>query len=308
MSLPKFEEFLYPFLLMIKDSKKNIREIRSGLIKYFNLSESDCKAKTKSGNTYRLDSNINWARQYLRRAIFIDMPQRGIYTLTERGRDYITKHSSLTENDLKLYPEFAEYAGCEPVTNVPKAEKPNENWLELVEILKTENFINKPPEQQLLILKSWFRGLNWKTFNGSLKLLEFNDKTFLFLDNTAQNIQFAAYPDTKDTGLSEHCFEMGCKFTLSIGSTINVFFQSDAQKPLCSISLEPKSIDGNELCKCIEYNNCNNGNIEAFYAKRYVDNSSKAYLHSLLDLWSSDNQYSVKKIVAWLGGFTRYAK
>ena len=38
-------------------------------------------------------------------------PQRGMYRITERGKDYLKNHTSLKESDLLEYPEYAEYAG-----------------------------------------------------------------------------------------------------------------------------------------------------------------------------------------------------
>lgn len=109
MAIPKFESFLYPFLLQIKDKERRKDDIKNALIKQFNLSEDECKQKTKSGTNYVIDSHLGWVRQWLRRAIFIEIPKRGVYRITQRGRDYLNTHTTLSEKDLLEYPEYQEY-------------------------------------------------------------------------------------------------------------------------------------------------------------------------------------------------------
>ena len=67
--------------------------------------------KTKGGSLYQLDDRIGWVRQWLRRALFIEIPQKGIYRITQRGKDYLKTHLDLRQTDLMEYPEYAEYAG-----------------------------------------------------------------------------------------------------------------------------------------------------------------------------------------------------
>ena len=109
MAIPKFQSFLYPFLTLLRDKDAKKDEIRSALIKQFNLSEDECNQKTKSGTNYVIDSHLGWVRQWLRRALFIEIPQRGIYRITQRGKDYLDTHTSLSEKDLLQYPEYYDY-------------------------------------------------------------------------------------------------------------------------------------------------------------------------------------------------------
>lgn len=109
MAIPKFESFLYPFLSQLRDKEAKKDEIKAALIKQFNLSEDECKQKTKSGTNYVIDSHLGWVRQWLRRAIFIEIPKRGVYRITQRGRDYLETHTTLSEKDLLQYPEYQEY-------------------------------------------------------------------------------------------------------------------------------------------------------------------------------------------------------
>jgi len=111
MSIPKFQDFLYPFLLQLKDKDVSNKEMKEILIRHFSMTKEDCLVKTKGSSAYQIDDRIGWVRQWLRRARFIEIPQKGVYHITQRGKDYLKTHSDLREKDLLNYPEYAEYAG-----------------------------------------------------------------------------------------------------------------------------------------------------------------------------------------------------
>lgn len=110
MAVPIFEDFLYPFLEQIKNKDVTTKEMKQLLIAHFNLTEEDCSLMTKSGSSTQVSDRINWTRQYLRRALFIDLPKRGVYRITQRGKDYLDSHTSLSKKDLMEYQEFYTYA------------------------------------------------------------------------------------------------------------------------------------------------------------------------------------------------------
>lgn len=108
MAIPKFEDFLYPFLYRLKDMDNvSIKDMKKSIIGHFHLTEEDCKLRTKSGSTNQLDDRLGWSRQWLRRALFIEIPQRGNYKITKRGIEYLQNHTDLRQTDLMEYPEFA---------------------------------------------------------------------------------------------------------------------------------------------------------------------------------------------------------
>ena len=117
MAIPIFEDFLYPFLLATNSKDMTVSEMRQYIIDYFQLSDEDCKLPTKSGNTTQVNDRLNWVRQYLRRALMIELPQRGVYRITQRGKDYLATHKELRKQDLMQFPEFASYATGATITN-----------------------------------------------------------------------------------------------------------------------------------------------------------------------------------------------
>ena len=107
--IPQFEKFLYPFLYYLKDGDITLKDLREKLQQHFNLTDADLQLRTKSGTSTQFNDRLGWARQYFRRALFLDIPQNGVYRITERGREYLSKHKSLTIDDLMEYPEYAAY-------------------------------------------------------------------------------------------------------------------------------------------------------------------------------------------------------
>lgn len=120
MAIPKFQDFLYPFLYQLKDKDMTTREMKEALIQHFALTDEDCAIRTQAGSALMIDDRIGWVRQWLRRALFIEIPQRGVYHITQRGSDYLKSHSDLRDKDLMQYPEYAEYAKGKVKT--PKAD------------------------------------------------------------------------------------------------------------------------------------------------------------------------------------------
>ena len=150
MAIPKFEQFLYPFLLLIRDRDMKKDEIKGALIKQFNLTKEECMQKTKRGSSFVIDSHLGWVRQWLRRALFIEIPTRGTYRITQRGKDYLNSHANLTEKDLLAYPEYQEYffggkgsnrrKNEKGVPSQPRVEKPKPTKEGLVYILTNPSF------------------------------------------------------------------------------------------------------------------------------------------------------------------------
>lgn len=138
MAIPKFEDFLYPFLIQLKDKDVSTKEMKDALVKHFNLTEEDCSLKTKSGSAFQLNDRIGWCRQWLRRALFIEIPQRGLYSITQRGKDYLQSHTDLRQEDLLQYPEYAEYAHMPVASKVDSTAEKKEIEEKLGEMTPTE--------------------------------------------------------------------------------------------------------------------------------------------------------------------------
>lgn len=125
MAVPIFEDFLYPFLQATNSKDMSISKMRQYIIDYFHLTDEDCSLRTKSGHSTQVVDRLNWVRQYLRRALMIDIPERGVYRITQRGKDYLASHDSLRKQDLMQFPEFASYANGTPIQSTTTSVLPS---------------------------------------------------------------------------------------------------------------------------------------------------------------------------------------
>lgn len=106
--VPTFEQFLYPFLVAIKDKDVNRKEMIEVMRIQFNLSDEDMNIRTKGGAVTQVSDRVGWSLQYLRRALFVEI-RDGRYHITPRGKNYLNTHDGLVINDLLDYKEFAAY-------------------------------------------------------------------------------------------------------------------------------------------------------------------------------------------------------
>lgn len=114
---PVFEDFLYPFLYALKDGEITSKEMKSKMIDHFHLTDADCALMTKGGTKTQLNDRLNWCVWYFRRSLFVEIPKRGTYKITQRGVNYLKNHSSLSRNDLNAYPEFADLSNTSASTS-----------------------------------------------------------------------------------------------------------------------------------------------------------------------------------------------
>ena len=138
MALPIFEEFLYPFLLATSKKDMTLSEMREYIVDYFHLTDEDCSLRTKSGNTTQVADRLNWVRQYLRRAFMIELPQRGVYRITQRGKDYLSNHNSLSKKDLMEFPEFASYVTGTNITKIESVDSTSKQDVVSADMTPTE--------------------------------------------------------------------------------------------------------------------------------------------------------------------------
>lgn len=128
MAVPKFQDFLYPFLRLLKDRDMTKADITSALISHFSLTEEDCAIRTRSGSLTQLSDRIGWCVQWLRRAEFIEIVTRATYRITSVGLKYLSTHSNLRQSDLMKYPAFAAYASPKNIsthTTSPTSDNPH---------------------------------------------------------------------------------------------------------------------------------------------------------------------------------------
>lgn len=110
--VPIFTKFFYPVLKFLSDgSAQNVKSAQAYAIDFLHLSETDQQEKTKSGRTTRVYDRVQWALTYLKAAGLVASPKRGLYAITDKGREVLA--SGVTELNQKylcdISPKFKNF-------------------------------------------------------------------------------------------------------------------------------------------------------------------------------------------------------
>ncbi|MBP5975069.1 restriction endonuclease [Brasilonema sp. CT11] len=107
MTIPKYDELMYPLLSLYNDDKThNYKEFSSQIIQKLKLSEDIVNVKIKSGQSQFIN-NLYWANTYLFNAEFLNRESRGNYTITQRGKEVLKKTTFIDKKFiLSSYPEL----------------------------------------------------------------------------------------------------------------------------------------------------------------------------------------------------------
>jgi restriction system protein len=84
----QFARYLGPVIAAIRELGGSGRpdEVRAVIARQLKMSDSEQSEPLKSGVQTRFENQVHWARFYLAKAGYIDSSQRGVWTLTEKGR------------------------------------------------------------------------------------------------------------------------------------------------------------------------------------------------------------------------------
>ena len=118
MAIPGFQEFLLPLLQFCADGREHTAaEAADYCFKKLNLTQEDLNVRSEKG-TPTAYNRLMWAKTHLTQAKVIDLVRRGVFTITQRGREVLAeRHSSLKMKDLKRFDEYLAF--CSRRTEVP---------------------------------------------------------------------------------------------------------------------------------------------------------------------------------------------
>src|SRR5258708_34595713 len=101
---------MLPLLEVAADGNEHsMRDARDQLARKFGLSEEQQSAMLPSGQCV-FTNRAGWAKAYLTPARLLDSPRRGIFRISERGRQILgEKPQQITAKFLERFPEFVEF-------------------------------------------------------------------------------------------------------------------------------------------------------------------------------------------------------
>lgn len=111
MPIPTYKDCMLPFLAQLKDGKeRHIREVEEALAGYFALTPAERAELLPSGQTGIFVNRVGWARTYLKKAMLIESPRRGVFKITARGLTVLGEGlKALDAKYLARFPEFQEF-------------------------------------------------------------------------------------------------------------------------------------------------------------------------------------------------------
>jgi restriction system protein len=129
MAIPDYQTCMLPFLRLLEDRKEHgLRETEEALAEHFNLSPSERAELLPSGQQAIFRNRVGWARTYLKKAVLIDAPRRGVFKITERGIQALASNPDRIDvKFLEQWPEFVEFRSA----SKPDAEQDKGRELQL---------------------------------------------------------------------------------------------------------------------------------------------------------------------------------
>ncbi|CAA0191794.1 restriction endonuclease [Tenacibaculum maritimum] len=109
--IPDFQSIMLPMLkLLDHGNSKTLNEVIQLLANHFKLTPEHLKIKVPSGQMGLFRNRVGWTRSYLKNAGLITYPSRGVYKITDYGKDFLaTNPSDLRIKHLKKMPKYQEW-------------------------------------------------------------------------------------------------------------------------------------------------------------------------------------------------------
>jgi restriction system protein len=111
MSIPGFQDLMLPLMLLSQDGEeRSIRATITDLARQLELSDEDLAEMLPSGRQRTFDNRVHWAKTFLTKAGLLELPRRGWFRITDRGRAAVADAPSRIDMSyLERYPEYVEW-------------------------------------------------------------------------------------------------------------------------------------------------------------------------------------------------------
>ena len=108
MAVPGFQEFMLPLLLITNDGNDHtLADVLDRLFRDLRLTDDDRREMLPSGRKTRFEDRAAWAQTYLRSACLLESPRRGVFRITDRGRQVLRNRPARVDIAfLSQFPEF----------------------------------------------------------------------------------------------------------------------------------------------------------------------------------------------------------
>src|SRR5690242_10931272 len=108
MPIPDYQTLMLPLLRLAGDAREHrFRDAVEQLAAEFEISDEERSTLLPSGTAPLFDNRVGWARTYLKQAALIESRKRGVFRITARGTELLSKNPSRIDNSaLEQFPEY----------------------------------------------------------------------------------------------------------------------------------------------------------------------------------------------------------
>lgn len=122
--IPDYQSIMLPLLQFVSDGREyKSRDLIEGLATVFKITEEERKELLASGAQAIFDNRVGWAKTYLKKAGLIEAPKRGLFIISDLGRQTLSNNLEKIDNKyLRQFPTFLEFQSASRNTNDSEVE------------------------------------------------------------------------------------------------------------------------------------------------------------------------------------------
>lgn len=159
MGVPDYQSLMLPLLSIANDGQKRVSEYIDELSTNFELSDEEKNITIPSGSQTLIRNRAQWAATYLVKAGLLERPQRGVISITDKGKEIVQSNvSNIDNNFLMSFEGFRDFKTSSVQDNSTNQESRNLDLNETPEELISrayKSYENNTREEILdLILQS----------------------------------------------------------------------------------------------------------------------------------------------------------
>lgn len=126
MAIPDYQSIMLPLLRFAGDGEVHrFREAVEALAQRFELSEEERRDLLPSGQQPTFDNRVGWAKTYMVKAGLLESPKRGLFQITNRGREVLSQNpATINVSFLEQFEEFVAFRKLRHKKSDTQEEKP----------------------------------------------------------------------------------------------------------------------------------------------------------------------------------------
>lgn len=111
MTIPDYQTLMLPLLRAMGDGRpRHVRELSDLLGQEFALSDDELRQLTPGGGSLLFHGRVSWAKTYLSQAGLVEQVSRGVYRISQAGKQVLTENPARIDNDfLMRFPAFQDF-------------------------------------------------------------------------------------------------------------------------------------------------------------------------------------------------------